>query len=146
MTMKTTKAGARYSLILLFLITTYLPQTLAQADQLVGNWENELGSMLVVDSVQNYVMHGAYHSSSGVDGRIFPLQGWVNRSDSTSAWAVSFMVQWEDYGSITSWTGFLDEDKEGPYLKTLWHLVRPGEKEPWERIITNSSTFRRMER
>lgn len=112
---------------------------------LIDSWINELGSVLVIDSIdERGVVFGEYRSSSGVDGRVFALSGFVNSDAATGRLAISFAVRWDGYSSITSWTGFLDHDEQGTYLKTLWHLVRPGEQEPWERIITNSSTFRQL--
>jgi len=127
--------------ILFFFASTFVS---AQKDSLLGQWQNELGSILVIDTVSDSgEIVGAYQSSSGVDGKVFALQGFVNEITDSEVVSVAFSVRWEGYGSITSWTGFLDRDKGGLYLKTLWLLVRPGEQEPWERIITNSSTFRR---
>jgi len=112
------------------------------AQDLTGSWINELGSVLVIDSIAtDGSIQGVYKSSSGVDGKTFELTGAVNQGN-TDVIAIAFRVRWEGYSSITSWTGFAHIDSEGPYIKTMWHLVRPDEKEPWERIITNSSTFR----
>ena len=129
----------------MMLLSLYLlaPFCILPAQSLTGAWQNELGSILIIDSLSaDDVIYGEYRSSSGVDGRIFSLQGWANQKEPEISMAISFTVHWGDYGSITSWTGFLDEDDDGPYIKTLWHLVRPNETELWERIITNSSTFR----
>jgi hypothetical protein len=126
-----------------------IDQTTGQVQvQLRGSWVNELGSLLVVDSVDaEGKIHGQYQSSTGVDGKVFPLLGWVNRgTDEDGILSVAFTVRWEGYGSITSWTGYLDTDADGHYIKTLWHLVRPGTQYPWERIIANSSVFRPVER
>ncbi len=112
--------------------------------RLIGTWENELGSQLILDSIStNGDLWGKYRSSSGVDGRIFPLKGWVNGKEDQDVLAISFTVKWQGYGSITGWTGYFDQDTHGDYLKTLWHLIRPDEEESWERVITNSSLFRR---
>ncbi len=114
-----------------------------RAQEILGSWQNDLGSILVIDSIsQQGILSGEYRSSSGVDGRVFPMQGWLNSSEQSASTAITFSVHWGDYGSITSWSGYIDSDSSGRYIKTLWHLVRPGEKEPWERIITNASTFR----
>ena len=124
----------------------------AVSQSIEGSWQNELGSIFDIDSISTEgFIFGKYKSSSGVDGRIFPLQGWVNhvdkgnvdngKSEDDFSIAISFTVRWDGYGSITSWSGYYDKDENGPFIKTLWHLVRPSEEEPWERIITNSSTF-----
>ena len=118
--------------------------TFTDAQEVTGIWTNELGSQLVIDSVgESGDLYGEYRSSSGVDGKVFPLQGWINKKLESPSMAIAFNVHWGEYGSITSWTGYLDEDTQGYYIKTLWHLVRPTEKQPWERIISNASTFRK---
>lgn len=122
-----------------------LSSLFAQAQDLEGHWQNELGSVLVIDSLDaDGALYGSYRSSSGTDGRVFPLIGHWNKKSSDESYAISFTVHWKDYGSITAWSGYTDEDENGPIIKTLWHLVRPGAGEPWERIIANSSTFRRL--
>ncbi len=109
-----------------------------------GQWVNELGSALVIDDVMpDGKIIGMYSSSTGVDGKIFPLSGWINQSeDHPYEVNISFMVRWEGYGSITSWTGYCTDNEEGPQIKTIWNLVRSGKEFDWERIITNSSTFK----
>lgn len=109
-----------------------------------GRWINDLGSVLVIDQVgENGSIIGKYASSTGVDGKIFPLLGWVNTSEEhPDEVNISFTVRWEGYGSITSWTGYcLDQPEGGSSIKTMWNLVRSGKEFPWERILTNSSTF-----
>ena len=112
---------------------------------LEGIWQNELGSALVIDKIaKDGKILGEYRSSTGVDGKVFPLVGWVNNYGESSKGvpSLSFSVRWEGYESITSWTGSCDADSEGPRIKTLWNLVRPEQEFEWERIISNSSTFR----
>ena len=117
-------------------------QFIGLSQDIKGAWINELGSILAIDSIAaNGVIIGSYISSSGVDGKVFRLTGAVNRGSSPVI-SISFSVLWDGYSSITSWTGYIDTDQQGRYIKTMWHLVRPDEVEPWERIITNSSTFR----
>ena len=130
----------------LFLITLCLWSFMADGQsctQMAGKWTNEFGSVLVVDSIGiKGQLIGHYASSTGVDGKIFPLNGWVNKNeDHPDEINISFMVQWEGYGSITSWTGYCISDNEGSRIKTIWNLVRSGKDYDWERIITNSSTF-----
>jgi hypothetical protein len=110
---------------------------------LKGQWVNEMGSALIIEAVQKEgKIIGQYASSTGVDGKIFPLSGWVNQSEEHPKEVnISFMVQWEGYGSITSWTGYCLISDGGPQIKTIWNLVRSGKEYDWERIITNSSTF-----
>ena len=113
--------------------------------QMEGKWQNELGSLLVIEKInKDGSILGEYRSSTGVDGKVFPLSGWVNnyQASDTSITSIAFSVRWEGYNSITSWTGSCDIDLEGPRIKTLWHLVRPEQEFEWERVIANSSVFR----
>lgn len=112
---------------------------------LTGHWINELGSLLVIDKIEtDGSITGEYRSSTGVDGQVFPLMGWVNNysGEEPKVPSIAFSVRWEGYNSITSWTGSCDSDSDGPRIKTLWNLVRPEQEFEWERIISNSSTFR----
>lgn len=128
------------------LLFCFVFSTLSAQDckNLSGTWVNELGSALVVGEVQeDGRIIGQYASSTGVDGKVFPLSGWVNKSKGLPEEVnISFMVRWEGYGSITSWTGYCSNAEGGPQIKTIWNLVRSGKEYDWERIITNSSTFR----
>lgn len=128
-----------------FVVLLLFPHSLVVAQTcsaLAGIWENELGSQLAIDSVgEDGSLYGEYRSSTGVDGKIFPLKGWVNNTDSQPV-TMAFAVRWEGYGSITAWTGYCDTDAQGPHIRTMWHLVRPDTEFAWERIIANSSVFR----
>lgn len=132
------------ALTTLLLVTPSLSATAAtHCAALPGQWMNENGSVLEIRGVDAQGrLDGRYHSSTGVDGRVFPLQGWVNQVSDDDVIALAWSVRWTGYGSITSWTGSCDEDASGPRLKTLWHLVRPNQDFDWERIIANGSTFR----
>lgn len=132
------------SLLLLIFALLSLPSISQNCTSLRGGWINELGSVLQIDSVTfDGQILGLYKSSSGVDGRIFPLQGWINSSsDQPEEINITFSVIWgRDYGSITSWTGYCYAEGGKSKIKTIWHLVRSGKDFDWERIITNSSVF-----
>lgn len=111
-----------------------------------GTWVNELGSALVIDSIGDQgVIIGKYASSTGVDGKVFPMNGVINYKDELKSEVnVHFSVRWEGYGSITSWTGYCYTDEKGTFIKTIWNLVRSGQEFDWERIITNSSLFKKQ--
>jgi len=111
---------------------------------LSGTWVNELGSALVIDSINSEgKIIGKYASSTGVDGSIFPLEGWVNKNEEyPEEINISFSVKWTGYGSITSWTGYCKVENNESMIKTMWYLVRSGQDFEWERIISNSSTFK----
>lgn len=130
--------------VLLMILLPFQSMIAQNCDHLSGIWKNELGSVLAIDSIDHDrgIIHGEYRSSSGVDGKVFPLQGWINWGEKKQVPSISFTVRWTGYGSITSWSGYCDQDKMGPFIKTLWHLVRPDTEHSWERVISNSSVFR----
>ena len=109
-------------------------------DSLVGHWMNQDSSIMMVDSDHAGKLLGHYQSNASNDADLFPLDGFVNRALVIPT--LSFAVSWGTYGSITSWTGYCKTDEKGPYIKTMWHLVRPYAEEDWERFVTNTSTFR----
>ena len=113
-------------------------------ENLSGEWVNELGSVLQIDSItQDGDIIGVYKSSTGVDGKRFSLKGYVNSNvEFPAEHNISFSVRWNGYGSITSWTGFCHRLDNQDQIKTLWHLVRSGKEFDWERVITNSSIFK----
>lgn len=108
-----------------------------------GTWVNELGSALIIEKISDEgEIIGRYASSTGVDGKVFPLIGFVNvNAEYPDEVNISWSVRWKGYGSITSWTGYCIDDERQPKIKTIWNLVRSGKEYDWERIITNSSVF-----
>ncbi len=140
----------RVTIILIISVAGLFNNARAQdCKALEGDWKNELGSILVINQISTTgQLIGEYKSSSGVDGKVFPLLGWINNynTDTGGVVSIAFSVKWKGYSSITSWTGTCSNDEEGPKIKTLWHLVRPDQEFEWERIIANSSTFRPLSR
>ena len=109
-------------------------------DSLIGRWINQDSSILHIDLETNGMIKGHYQSNASNDSMRYPLHGLVNRSEDLPT--VSFTVSWGDYGSITSWTGYCQEEENKPTITTMWHLVRPYVEQDWERMLTNKSTFR----
>ncbi len=120
----------------------------------VGSWQNEMGSVLVIESVneESGMVVGAYRSSSGTDARSFPLIGWANDAvlNETSsckdckqnhARVFSFTVRWGEIGSITSWTGTCALINDVPAIKTVWNLARPNTNYSWDHINSGSALF-----
>lgn len=126
-----------------FFIVIGLKLCAQDCQNLQGKWVNELGSILVIDQVSDDgKIIGKYASSTGVDGKVFPLFGFTNSNNEfPDEVNISFAVRWTGYGSITSWTGYCAINKGRPEIKTIWNLVRSGKEFDWERIITNSSVF-----
>lgn len=135
--------------ILFFTIFSVLLTGAAQAKVGVvslfdGTWQNERGSE-VTFSVSEGELSGLYHTNVGQPDKsqAFPIIGFVEGDQ------ITFTVNFDTYGSMTSWTGQLSKDETGPYIRTLWHLTRdvPDAEEDadlWKSITAGASTFRRL--
>ena len=109
-----------------------------------GQWENDRGSAVTFE-VKEGLVSGYYQTNLGQPEKSqkFPLTGWAEGDQ------ITFTVNFQGYGSLTSWTGQMSEDHQGPYIRTLWHLTRdvPDEKEDedlWGSITAGASEFRRV--
>lgn len=107
-----------------------------------GQWVNERGSAVTVTETAG-LLSGYYNTQLGNPDPAsrFPLTGFIEGDQ------VTFTVNFKGYGSLTSWTGQISEDADGPYLRTLWHLTRDvpdaeEEDDLWSSIIAGNATFR----
>jgi hypothetical protein len=115
------------------------------APEVSGVWVNERGSAVTFTSADG-LLSGYYKTQLGnpdPDSK-FPLTGFIEGDQLT------FTVNFKGYGSLTSWTGQLSEDADGPYIRTLWHLTRdvPDVQEAdelWSSIVAGSANFRPVE-
>ena len=120
----------------------------AQVDRadLDGLWMNEAGSVVHLEGDATGALSGYYQTELGApdaDSQ-FPLTGWVNGD------ALAFSVRFDGFGSITSWSGQLSEDEEGPFIRTLWHYTKdiPDDEEAedlWKTINAGAAIFRPVE-
>ena len=136
----------RTGLIMALITASGYAQTDPTCQNMVGSWDNQLGSTLEITQIDNTSgrIVGTYRSPSGTSGQTFDLIGWVNSqppSGGHNVPVISFSVQWGQYGSITAWTGYCEILNDVPTITTLWHLVRSNSDFSWDHIITNSDTF-----
>ena len=137
----------------LFLIplSFYLVQS-ATANQptcsnMVGTWVNQVKSTLTIKSVDPHTgkMSGDYISAEGTKGQTYEVSGWVNNQLSgkkkDSVHPIAFSVNWGDYGSIASWSGYCYLKDEMPTIQTVWHLTKADSNYRWDHISTNSDIF-----
>jgi len=114
---------------------------------LVGEWVNDLGSILKITNIDSSSgrISGIYKSSSGTSGKSFPLIGWVNYQNpqpaTDNAVVVCFSVHWGQHGSVTTWNGTYHFEEQNSMIKTQWLLVRSNSKFVWDHMLTGSSTF-----
>lgn len=115
----------------------------AWANPVAGTWQNEAGSVVHIEAGEDGQLTGYYQTELGApdDDSLFPLTGWHNGD------AVAFSVRFEGFSSITSWSGQVSKDEEGPFIRTLWHYTKdiPDEKEAddlWRSINSGFAIFR----
>ncbi len=109
-----------------------------------GQWINDRNSA-VKFTESGGLLSGHYQTALGQPDKSkrFPLTGFVQGDQ------ITFTVNFKSYGSMTSWTGQLSEDENGPYIRTLWHLTRDVEDaaendDLWKSITAGASEFRRV--
>ena len=112
-------------------------------DDISGHWVNQGGSLLSIDSVDvTGMIFGSYASSTAVDGQIFRLTGWYNNAVEDIDPTLGFTVNWDTFGSVTSWTGYCKESEVGPVIVTMWHYVNSNTSFEWQRVVANKSVFK----
>ncbi|WP_427453178.1 avidin/streptavidin family protein [Litorimonas sp. WD9-15] len=114
----------------------------AEDVEITGIWANERGSAVTFTEADG-LLSGYYNTQLGNPDPAarFPLTGFIEGDQ------VTFTVNFKGYGSLTSWTGQMSEDADGPYIRTLWHLTRdvPDAEEDddlWSSIIAGNAVFR----
>lgn len=112
--------------------------------ELSGVWVNEAGSAVDIYVAEDGSLSGHYRTELGQPDAQdrFTLTGWAQGD------VVAFSVNFIDYGSITSWSGQLSEDGDGPFIRTLWQHTRDIEDDKeaedlWRSITAGAATFRR---
>lgn len=122
-----------------------------QAQELLGAWQNQLGSTLVLTEVDDETgfIKGHYTSPVGTDGEAYPLVGWINSKPPEDGKhqvkvVITFSVRWGEYGSVTSWAGTYEERDGIPTITTMWLLARPTADASYSHIMNGSDVFRLM--
>jgi len=132
--------------LLLFLTMSMSCVAKPTCSNLIGDWTNELGSTLNIQSVgAGGEILGTYTSPSGTGGTPVALTGWANSllpiPGQDHVGVVSFSVSWGAYGSVTSWSGGCSVKNAVPTIRTIWNLVRSNSSFDWDHILTGSDTF-----
>ena len=102
-----------------------------------GTWNNERGSQMVLDHHGNQIV-GTYRTNVGSPeaSETFALVGFAVET------RITFTVDYSRYGSLTAWTGYVEEG----VLHTLWHLARRPEEpsEAWASVRAGAARFTRV--
>lgn len=114
--------------------------------ELSGDWENQNGSVLSIGRVEEGAFSGRFVSAKGraARDRSYPVAGVVNGS--LVAFAVNFVDEDDNLGSISNFTGRLEDG----VLHTVWVLARAFEDserskptQPWNTFLVNADRFER---
>jgi len=116
--------------------------TEVQTQDISGVWVNQRGSSVSFVETEGQLT-GTYNTQLGSPdpATAFPLSGIIAGDQ------IAFAVNFQDYGSLTNWTGQISEDAEGPFIRTLWHLTRDvpdaqEEDDMWGSITSGYAVFR----
>lgn len=85
----------KLSTVMLILSIMYTVSYSQHCMDLRGQWQNETGSILQIDSISiDGNIGGVYKSATGVDGKTFSLLGWTNiNPEISSEINISFSVR-----------------------------------------------------
>ena len=111
--------------------------------KLIGKWTNQNEAkgpaVINITSIDSETgqLKGKYLPPSGAAaGREFDIVGWVSTAPTVAnrdnVIAISFSVSLSTYGSITTWTGFLKENK----IIASSSNVRPNSGYEWDHITS----------
>jgi len=117
---------------------------------LKGQWVNYLGSTLIISSIKdNGQLSGQFISSAQAGDESFVMTGWVNDALAPEGLdhltAITFAVNWDDYGSLSSWAGGCAIKNGVPTMSMIWNLVLANAQFEWDHILSNSDIFRPKE-
>ncbi|MDR3474384.1 MAG: avidin/streptavidin family protein [Devosia sp.] len=105
---------------------------------MLGVWNNELGSIMTINAVNGSTFSGTYDSDDGHGGRIVgDLTGIV--AGETIGWSVSWQPGAD---STTSWAGKFLTSGGKIYIYTLWYLSGGDAALPlWESFSAGQDLF-----
>lgn len=118
--------------------------------KLIGKWTQEMigartcGAVINITAVDPATgqITGKYIPPSGpAAGKEFNLTGWISsappQEKADNVITVSFTVSLATYGSISSETGYLENNK----IFAMWHNVRPNAAYDWAHIVTGEDIW-----
>jgi hypothetical protein len=139
-------------LALFFVLETVIaaPPEDSLAGKLIGKWTQEMigahtgGAIINITAVDAATgrITGKYIPPSGAAvGKEFDVTGWVSsappQEKADNVVTVSFTVSLSTYGSISSETGYLKDNK----IFAMWHNVRPNAAYDWAHIVTGEDIW-----
>jgi len=131
----------------LFIFSHTVYAATPDCQNLKGRWVNELGSTLLISTVKdNGQLSGRFISSLQAGDESFVMTGWANDAPPPEAGldhltAITFAVNWDDYGSLSSWAGGCAIKDGVPTMSMIWNLVLANAQFEWDHILSNSDVF-----
>ena len=119
------------------------------AEKFIGKWKQEMigartgGAIINITAVDSAGrISGKYTPPSGpAGGKEFDVIGWISsaaaQEKADNVITVSFTVSLSTYGSISSETGYLRDNK----IFAMWHNVRPNTAYDWAHIATGEDVW-----
>ena len=130
-------------------LAAYAQDTSLQ-NKLVGKWTQEMvgartgGAILNITAVDPTTgrITGKYVPPSGpAVGKEFDVVGWISsappQEKADNVITVSFTISLRAYGSISSETGYVKDNK----IFAMWHNVRPNAAYDWAHIATGEDIW-----
>lgn len=95
-----------------------------------GRWKNAIGSVMEIKQ-DGDLLKGKYSTGKGKapENKLFPLTGFINGD------LIGFTVNFGEYGTITSWTGYIENKKAEMRIITNWIMIT--NRENRENALTN---------
>jgi hypothetical protein len=126
------------------------PEATSPQAYLIGKWTQQMigartgGAIINITAVDPTTgqISGKYIPPSGpAAGKEFNVTGWVSsaptQEKTDNVVTVSFTVSLSTYGSISSETGYLKDNK----IFAMWHNVRPNAAYDWAHIVTGEDIW-----
>lgn len=114
---------------------------------LVGTWHNELGSTLIIESVQSGVLSGTYETT-GASGTCakgkFRVSGVTDteKGGNNIGFAVSWRNDLSNCHSVTAWSGQVLNPGPSQYISAFWLLtVESSQAASWAATHIGLDTF-----
>ena len=117
---------------------------------LIGKWTQQMigartgGAVINITAVDPTTgqITGKYIPPSGpAAGKEFNVTGWISSAPplekADNVVTISFTVSLSTYGSISSETGYLKDNK----IFAMWHNVRPNAAYDWAHIVTGEDIW-----
>ena len=114
--------------------------------ELKGVWVNEIGSTLQILQVEaDGSFKGVYKTLVGKteEGKEFGVVGfYTENSECHKSLLVSFIVNWGETKSLTTWNGYFKLDGSEKCISTTWlHTKSTKELRFWDGLNTGSNIF-----